>query len=183
MAERGKASRRKAGISANARTVAIAAILAFIVLIIVWIYRPQPVKPLGQVSCPDGSSHPLIDAEKFDTQYWAYSIKLEASLSEKAQLSAALEPKVLQQLSEALQQGNEFRKWLVYSYNACAIPQKEYDDYGISFQGMDNAARNLQEAIEKGVRTAADRAGIAALAKTYVQLAQALRPSSSKTSP
>jgi hypothetical protein len=183
MAERGKASRRKTGTSANASIVAIAAILAFTILIIAWIYRPQPVKPLGQVPCPDGSYRSLIDAGKFDTQYWAYSIKLEASLSEKEKLSAALEPQVLHQLSEAVQQGNEFRKWLVYSYNACAIPQREYDDYGAGFQGLDNVARNLQESIEKGVHTAADRAGIAALAKTYVQLAQALRRSPSRTSP
>lgn len=183
MTPRGQASDRKAGISSNARAIAIAAILAFTILTIVWIYRPQPTKPLGYVSCPDGSSRPLIDAAKFDTQYWAYSIKLEAGISERTKISTVLEPKVLQQLSEALQQGNEFRKWLVNSYNACAIPQKEYDDYGVSFQGMDNAARNLQEAIEKGVHTAADRASISALAKTYVQLAQGLRPSTSRSSP
>lgn len=181
MPRRGEASERKMRISSNARAIAITAILAVTILTVIWMYRPSPTKPLGAVSCPDGSSRPLIDATKFDTQYWAYSIKLEASLSQNQKLSAAIEPKLLQQLSEALQQANEFRKWLVNSYNACAIPQKEYDDYGISFQGMDNAARNLQDALDRGVHTAAERASVSALATTYVQLARGLQAPASRT--
>jgi len=167
------------GISTNARSVIIVALLVVTVLIIVWIYRPRATEPLGVVHCPDGTTHPVIDATQFVTQYWAYSVKLEGSLGNKAKAAAALEPKQMQQLSEALQQGNEFRKWLVNSYNACAVRQDKYEQYGVSFQGMDNAARNIQELIDQGVNTSAERANLLALVNTYVHLARGLQASTS----
>jgi hypothetical protein len=93
------------------------------------------------------------------------------TLGAKAKLAAEIEPKQLQQLSEAMQQGNEFRKWLVNSYNASAVTRERYAAYGVSFQGMDNAARNIQETLERGVHSEADRGSLAALVKTYLQLA------------
>jgi len=86
-----------------------------------------------------------------------------------------LEPHQLQQLTEALQQGNEFRKWLVNSYNACAVTQKQYAEQGASFQGMDNAARSIQEVLDKGIKTPARRASLAVLVNTYLQLARGLQ--------
>jgi len=170
-------------IGANARSVIIVAILAVTVLIIVWIYRPRATEPLGVVHCPDGTTHPVIDATQFATQYWGYSFKLEGSLSNKGKAAAALEPRQMQQLSEALQQGNEFRKWLVNSYNACAVRQTKYEEYGASFQGMDNAARNIQQMIDQGVKTPAERASLAALVNTYLQLARGLQPATSRSNP
>jgi hypothetical protein len=154
--------------------VLVVAILVIGTLIVVWMYRPRRTEALGTINCSDGPRL-LVDAGKFDTQYWAYSIKLEGTLNDKGKIAAAIEPKQLQQLSEAMQQGNEFRKWLVNSYNACAVTRDHYAAYGVSFQGMDNAARNIQDALERGVHSEADRASLAALVKTYLQLAQNLQ--------
>jgi hypothetical protein len=180
MTQRGKPSSsrgRSAGMNKTAGLVLVVAILVIGALVVVWMYRPRRTEPLATITCSDGPRL-LIEAGKFDTQYWAYSIKLEGTLGSKAKLAAEIEPKQLQQLSEAMQQGNEFRKWLVNSYNACAVTREHYAAYGVSFQGMDNAARNIQEALVRGIHSAADRASLAALVKTYLQLAGNLQQGS-----
>ncbi len=174
MAPRSKPARNQ-GIGTNVRWIAIVAILAFTVLILVWMSHPASTKPLAEIQCSDGPRR-LIDATQFATQYWAYSIKLEASLANKATTSTAIEPKQLQQLSEAMQQGNEFRKWLVNSYNACALPQADYMTYGVNFQAMDQTARNIQQALDRGMKTEAERSTLAALVNTYLQQARGLQP-------
>ncbi len=165
------------GISANARTVVIVAILAVSVLIGMWMFRRRPT-PLAEIQCSDGPRR-LIDATQFETQYWAYSVKLEGSLGGKAKAAGAMEPHQLQQLSDALQQGNEFRKWLVNSYNACALTQKQHADYEVEFQSMDGVAQNIQKALDKGVNTVAERSSLAALVNTYIQLARKVQTSTS----
>lgn len=144
---------------------------AVVILVVVWLFRPRDTKPLGTVTCSDGP-RPLIDANQFATRYWAYSVKLEASLSEKAKAGLQLDPKQFQALSDAMQQANEFRKWLVNSYNACAVTQSQYAAYGASYQGMDNIARSL-DGISKSADPA-DKARAAALANQYIQLAGTL---------
>jgi hypothetical protein len=170
------------GVSANARSITIVVILAVTVLLLVWMSHPTPTTALAEIQCNDGPRR-LIDATQFATQFWAYSIKLEGSLGAKGSAALALKPKQLQQLSEAMQQGNEFRKWLVNSYNACALPNAQYAAYGLSFEGMDNAARNIQEVLDKGVSTDVERASLAGLVKTYLQLAQGLQSSTPRSNP
>lgn len=177
MPPRGKNLTQGKGISTNARWIAIVAILSVTILCIVWIYRPASTTPLETVHCADGSSHPVADATKFATQYWAYSVKLEGSLSNKAKIASTMEPKVLQQLSEAMQQGNAVREWLIISYNACAITQSNYDQYGWNFQKMDTVARNIQGVLDKGVQTDAERRDLSEMVDTYVHLAGGLRRS------
>jgi len=43
------------------------------------------------MDCAEGP-HPLIDATEFQTQYWTYSIKLEASVADKVKLGGELAP-------------------------------------------------------------------------------------------
>jgi hypothetical protein len=162
---------RNQGISTNARWIAI---VAPTVVIVVWMSLPPSTKPLPEIQCSDGPRR-LVDATQFATQYWAYSVKLEGSLANKAKISTEIEPKQLQQLSEAMQQGNEFRKWLVNSYNACALLQADYKTYGISFQAMDQTARNIQEVLDRGVNTDAERSSLTALVNTYLQQARGLQ--------
>jgi hypothetical protein len=103
-------------------------------------------------------------------------------LANKAKVAAVLEPRQFQQLSEAMQQGNEFRKWLVNSYNACAVTPSKYEDYGVKFQGMDDAARNIQEMLDKGIQTDAERETLTGLLNTYVQLVRGLQAPASRSS-
>jgi hypothetical protein len=162
------------GMSTNFLLVLIAAML--LIGVIVWLYRPRQTKILPIITCVEGPRR-LIDTTSFDTQYFAYSVKLEGSLGSKGQVSAELEPKQLQQLTEAMQQAGEFRKWLVNSYNACALSQAQYSQYGVSYQGMDNAARNIQDILDKSSHSASDRELVSKLVNTYLRLSTGLEPS------
>lgn len=70
----------------NAKTVTMFAIAAIVLVVLVfagrdlWLCR-QPV-----IHCSDGS-HPTVDMRDFTTQYWAYSAKLEVTVSDKAKIS------------------------------------------------------------------------------------------------
>src|SRR5438132_267337 len=57
----------------------------------------------GVVHCPDGSSHPRMNADQFETQYTGYSGKLQAKLNEKNDFTAELGTQRLQEMSEAMQ--------------------------------------------------------------------------------
>ena len=84
----------------NVKVVAIVLVIAVVVVTtgyFLWhMYLRRPVT----VSCADGS-HSTIDTSDFTRRYWTYSVKLEASVADKAKLSTGLDPKMLQQLSEA----------------------------------------------------------------------------------
>jgi hypothetical protein len=157
--------------SANLRPVLVALIAAVAVVSIVWMFRPHP--PHGVVPCSDGP-HQLIDATQFQTQYWSYSLKLEASASNKFKLGGELVPNQLQKLSEALQQGNEIRKWLVNSYNACAVSQSNYQSYGQTFARMDNIARSISQLDNGATPNENSRKELDALVAEYVQLSREL---------
>lgn len=162
-------------IDKNARNVLYVAIPAIllVVILLLWIYGPRTARPLPTIECADGR-RPLIDATQFATQYTGYSVKLEATLSDKAKLGAELKPQQWQQLSEAMQQANEFRKWIVNSYNACAISGKAYERYGTRFQFMDNVARNIGELVRKENRTNEERAQLSRLVDEYIRLSGGL---------
>ena len=146
-------------------------IVALAAIVIVWMFRPHPRQ--GVVQCSDGP-HQLVDATQFQTQYWTYSLKLEASAADKIKLGGELAPKQLQQLSEALQQGNEIRKWLVNSYNACAISQSNYQTYGQTFARMDTVARSINQLDNSGTPSETSRKELDALVAEYIQLSREL---------
>lgn len=105
----------------NSKAVATIAIAAVLIAVVLFLARDLFLRQTGIVRCPDGS-HPTIDMRDFETQYWAYSAKLEVNVAGKVKVSPQLDPKVLAQVSEALQQAREFRKYLVAGSNAiCAV--------------------------------------------------------------
>lgn len=93
----------------SAKTVGIVAIAACVVVIVILLARDLILHHQNIVTCPDGP-HPTIDTRKFATQCWAYSVKLEANVADKAKVSTQLDPKVLAQISEALQEARDLRQ-------------------------------------------------------------------------
>jgi hypothetical protein len=85
-------------VTKNSKTVAIGAIVAIVV--VVFVARDLFLGRQKTVTCPDGS-YPTIDIRVFTTQYWAYSANLETSVADK------IDPRVLAQLSDALQAASQ----------------------------------------------------------------------------
>jgi hypothetical protein len=157
----------------NSKTVtltAIAAVLALVIAYFVWDSRLR----WGTVHCPDGSSHPKIDIRDFTTQYWAYSAKLEVSVGDKAKMSTQLDPKTLDQASQALQSTREFRKYVVAGYNSCAITPARYESLGARFQALDNLAQQIDSLISRQSLSPDEKLRIANLIKQYGDLARQL---------
>src|SRR5262249_12722754 len=118
-------------VSRNSKTIWLACIGAVVLLAIIWVGRDLFLKP-RDLKCDDGPRK-TIDIRDFITQYSAYSVELEGAVGDK-KLTAKLNPVQLQQLSESLQHANEFRKFLVAGYNACAVSKEQYTEYGATFQ-------------------------------------------------
>lgn len=150
----------------------IVIVVAVVVVATLWRLTRKP-DPLPEIQCSDGPRR-LVDTTQFETKYWAYSVKLETTLSERSKVALELDPKQRQQLSEALQQANEFRKWLVNSYNACAVTNAQYSGYEANYTIMDNLARRIQETTQQGVQTPAQRADTAKLVDEYIRHAQSV---------
>jgi hypothetical protein len=127
----------------------------------------------SNVPCADGSRR-TIDLRSFETEYSAYALKLEAKVSTQGSFSGQLNPVQIQQLSEAAQQAAEFRKWLVASYNACAVTREGYAAAGVRFQTLDGLARRIDALATQAKPTEADRATLARLTAEYVQQAASL---------
>src|SRR5712692_2252308 len=108
----------------NIKVVSLCALGVVALFVLALVGRDVFLRPHGIVDCGDGPRR-TIDIRDFATQYSAYSIELEASLTDKAKVSAKLNPIQLQQLSEALQSANEFRKYVVAGYNACALTKSQ----------------------------------------------------------
>ena len=142
-----------------------------VLLAIVWVGRDLFLQT-RDLECDDGPRK-TIDIRDFITQYSAYSVELEAAVSDK-KLSAKLNPVQLQQLSESLQHANEFRKFLVAGYNACAVSKKQYTEYGATFQAMDSMSRQINTTLAKPELSAQERTELGNLVKQYVNLSQQL---------
>jgi hypothetical protein len=126
-----------------------------------------------EISCEDGLRR-TIDTRQFATQYWAYAIEFEASIDKKVEISSKLDPKQLVQLSEALQQANEFRKFLVAGYNSCAINKAQFAQYGAKFQTLDSISRQIDTLTSKDTLSDDDSAFLSNLVRQYVSLSQKL---------
>lgn len=149
----------------NARTVATVAIVAIVVVLLVFVARDLWLRS-QLVHCSDGS-HPKIDIRDFTTQYWAYSVNLEATMADNAKGSAELDPKLLAQVSEALQEANEFRKYVVAGYNSCAITQVQYRQLGQRFRTLDSLAREINSLLSKAALSADEDKKLAGLISQY----------------
>jgi len=158
--------------STNSRTIGLVSIGAMILLAIVWVGRDLFLSRSGDLECEDGPRK-TIDIRDFITQYSAYTVEFEAAVNDK-KLSAKLNPVQLQQLSESLQHANEFRKFLVAGYNACAVSKKQYTEYGATFQAMDSVSRQVNAISTKSELNAQERTELANLVKQYVNLSQQL---------
>ena len=159
----------------NARIVVITAtaIAAVLLVVAIFVHRDLSLRRGEVVPCPDGS-HSTIDMREFSTRYWAYSAKLEASISDKAKISTEIDPKVLSNISESLQEANEFRKYVVAGYNSCAITQAQYAQFGARFHALDGLAQEINASLAKTDLSHSEQARLADLVQQYVNLAKQL---------
>jgi hypothetical protein len=156
----------------NAKVVYLASGGAAVVLGLVLIGRDIFLKG-HSLNCEDGRRL-TIDIRDFTTQYSAYSIELEASISDKGKLSTKLNPVQLQQLSEATQNAREFRKYVVAGYNSCALSRAQYGQYGARFQALDTLASEINELASESSLPPAEVTRLAGLIKQYGELVRSL---------
>ena|SRR5258708_7135415 len=157
----------------NAKTVLLALFACTVFLIAAWIGRDIFLRRSNTFNCDDGPRHG-IDIRDFATQYSAYSVELEASVAEKATISAKLSPVQLQQLSEAMQNAQEFRKYVVAGSNSCAITKTQYAQLGARFQAFDNLAREIGEITRKATPSTEEQKRLTSLTEQYRELARRL---------
>jgi hypothetical protein len=157
----------------NSRAVALAVIAATLILAMAYFLWDSRLRG-GVVHCPDGSSHPKIDIRDFTTRYWAYSAKLEVSIDNKTKMSTQLDPKTLDQASQALQSTREFRKYVVAGYDSCAITPERYERLGARFQALDSLAQQIDSLISQQSLSLDEKEKNANLIKQYGDLARQL---------
>jgi len=160
-------------VNKNARTVSILAILAVVVLVIVFIARDMLLKRNATFSCGDGPRR-SIDLRDFTTRYSGYSIELEASVADQGKLSTKINPVQLQQLTEATQNAREFRQYIVAGFNSCAISASQYVQYGARYQALDAVAREINDLASKPTLSQDDSMNLNGLINRYQELAGSL---------
>jgi hypothetical protein len=129
--------------------------------------------------CGDGRRC-TIDVRQFETKYSSYSLELEANIKNQGKLSTKLNPVQLQVLSEATQNANEFRKYVVSGFNACAITKSQYAELGQRYQSIDALAREINDLTEKSGRSSAENARLNDLINRFGNLATDLGKESTK---
>jgi|GEM_PF-6445640 len=129
------------------------------------------------VQCNDGIRKP-ITIDSFTTKYWAYSAKFEANIAENGKLFGKLDPTQLQAVSDASQQANEFREFVVAGFNRCAITKLQYSEFGSRFQQLDNLSRQIDNLAAVLNPTDKDKAGLSQLIGEYVAFSQQLAENS-----
>ena len=134
--------------------------------------RPRPIFAPPEDSVLSRWSHPTVDIRDFTTQYWAYSVKLDASIADKAKVSTQLDPKLLAQVSDALQEARELRQFVVAGYNSCAITQPQYAQIEARFHAMDGLAREINELLSKPSISREGSTKLAGLISQYGDLAR-----------
>jgi hypothetical protein len=153
----------------NKKIATIAAVVVAIVVVTLWMGRDIYLKNQGEITCDDGLRR-IIDIREFTTTYWAYSGVVEVTLKDQSKVSGKIDPKQLQQLSEALQQANEFRKFIVHGYNACAISKVQYLQYGAKFSALDAVSRQIDSLVKQPTMTDVDRVRLNDLVRRYTEL-------------
>ena len=154
----------------NAKVVLVVAIVAVAVLVATYFGYDLWKGRQHCFDCGDGQRC-TIDTRQFATQYSAYSLELEATVKDKAKMSARVNPVQLQKLSEATQNAPEFRQYVVAGFNSCAITKTQYGQLGARFQAMDNLAREINELTTKPSLSEDERAKLPNLIDQYGELA------------
>ena len=157
----------------NVKTVVMVGIAAAIIILVIVFVRDLVLRRPAAFDCGDGPRR-RIDIRDFTTQYSAYSVELEASVAEKAKISTKLNPIQVQQLSEAMQNAAEFRKFVVAGYNSCAVTKAHYEQYGARFQALDSLAREINELTTRPSLPPSETARLAELISQYGELARRL---------
>lgn len=160
-------------VNKNAKIVSIAAMAVFVVIIVIFVGRDLLLRRQKCFDCDDGKRC-AIDIRDFTTKYSAYSVELEASIADKAEISTKLNPVQLQQLSEATQNARDFRQYVVAGYNSCAVTKEQYSQYGARFQALDNLARAINGLAGKSSVSPDESARLATLIAEYRELAHKL---------
>lgn len=156
--------------STNA-TILICFAIAAALAIVIFLTRESHRRP-KVIQSADGPRH-TIDIRDFLTKYSGYSVELEASVGDKTKVSTKLTPGQLQQMSESLQSANEFRKYVVAGYNACAISEAQFAQYGERFQKLDALSRQINAFLSKPSLAESESADLSNLVKEYVELTKA----------
>jgi hypothetical protein len=137
-------------------------------------FTPFHAEPKQEdIVCGDGPRR-TIDIRDFATKYSAYSVEFEASVADKAKLSGKVTPAQLQQLSEALQSAQDFRKFVVAGYNSCAIDKEQYAKFGARFQALDNVSRQINSLASKPALSNDEESELSKLIEAYVALGRKL---------
>jgi hypothetical protein len=159
----------------NERLVWVAGIPAVLVglSLISWFKWDIGQKFGPTIMCADGP-HGKIDLRNFVTQYSQWSITFEAEAQGKGKIGTKLEPREAQQLSEAIQQANEFRKFVVAGYNACAISNEQYGRFGSALQTLDSLERQIGQLISKTGSTQEDGDQLQKLVAQVIDVSQKL---------
>jgi hypothetical protein len=155
--------------SSQSKVVVIAVLAAAVLIVFAYLGRDLYLKRPHPIKCDDGLRQ-TIDLRSFTNDYWAYSMEFEAALTKEKKLTARLDPRQLQQLSESLQQAMEFRKYVVAGYNSCAISKKQYGEFGSRFYTLDAVSRQITALTQKTELTHEEQKRLATLVDKYANM-------------
>lgn len=153
--------------------IVIAVLAAAVLIVFAYLGRDLYLKRSDAITCDDGPRR-TIDLRSFTNDYWAYSMEFEVALTKEKKLTARLDPKQLQQLSESLQQAMEFRKYVVAGYNSCAISKKEYGEFGSRFYALDGLSKQITALTQKTELTPEEQKRLTTLVDQYASMARGL---------
>jgi hypothetical protein len=164
--------------NSNTKIVALVIVGASLIAILAFLFKDDLAPAL---QCNDGMRNP-INIHNFTTKYGAYSVELEANIGEKGRgkLSGKLDPTQLQAISDALQQANELRKFVVAGFNRCAITKVQYAEFGSRFQQLDSLSRQIDRLAAVPNPTDSDKVRLTRLIDEYVVFIQQLAKSANK---
>ena len=155
----------------NTKVISLAAIAAALIIVVLVMSRDMFLRRPQEFQCEDGPRR-TIDMRDFATRYSGYSVELEANVQDKAKVSTKVAPVQLQQLTEALQNTQEFRKFVVAGYNSCGITKAQYSEYGARFQALDALAREINQLTASPSLSAEQSKNLTTLIAQFAELAQ-----------
>lgn len=155
----------------NMRTISLAVLAVGLIIVVIVLSRDMILRGSHEFECGDGPRR-TIDIRDFATKYSGYSVELQADVQDKAKVSTKVAPVQLQQLTEALQNAQEFRKFVVAGYNSCGITRAQYSEYGARFQALDTLAREINQLTSTATRSPEQDKNLAALILQFAELAR-----------
>jgi hypothetical protein len=158
-------------VTKNTKTISLAAIAAALVIFVIVVSRDMILQRPHEFECGDGPRR-TIDIRDFRTKYSGYSVELAANVQDKAKVSTKVAPVQLQQLTEALQNAQEFRKFVVAGYDSCGITKTQYSEYGARFQALDALAREVNQLTGSSSFSAEQSKNLATLIVQFAELAR-----------